>query len=183
VTLGSFCEDGRVSWVAPSVDRVEEPVGYDERSMLESMIEWHRATLLRKCAGLSGTQLAAQAVPPSSLSLLGLVRHLADAERAWFRRHFLGQDLPEVFAREDSPDAAFDEASAASAEADYERLLTERALCRAAAAGRSLDEPCAHPGWSQWTLRWVYAHMIEEYARHNGHADLLRESLDGASGE
>jgi uncharacterized damage-inducible protein DinB len=165
------------------VERIEEPSGHDERSMLESMIEWHRSTLLRKCAGLDGAQLAARSVPPSTLSLLGLVRHLADAERAWFRRHFLGQDLPEVHARADHPDAAFDEAGPDTAEADYRQLLAERELCRAAAAGRSLDQPCAHPDFSRWTLRWVYAHMVEEYARHNGHADLLRQAIDGASGE
>ncbi len=151
--------------------------------MLESMIEWHRSTLLRKCAGLDGAQLAAQPVPPSTLSLLALIRHLANAERAWFRRHFLGQDLPEVYARVGNPDAAFDDISPDSAQADYEHLLAEVQVCRDAAAGRALDEPCAHPDWTQWTLRWVYAHMIEEYARHNGHADLLREAIDGATGE
>src|ERR1700753_3253972 len=110
------CQDERVSWVAPAVDRFEEPSGYDERSMLESMIEWHRTTLLQKCAGLDATQLIVRSVPPSTLSLLGLVRHLADAERAWFRRHFLGQQLPEVYARVESPDAAFDDVAAETAE-------------------------------------------------------------------
>jgi hypothetical protein len=177
------CHHQRMNWIAPVSVRIEEPTGYDERSMLESMLEWQRATLLGKCSGLTGTQLALRSVPPSTLSLLGLVRHLADAERAWFRRHFGGEDVPEVYRRSDAPDAAFDEADGASAAEDYQRLLDECAASRAAADGHELDDSCAHPQWTQLSLRWIYAHMIEEYARHNGHADLLREAIDGSTGE
>jgi uncharacterized damage-inducible protein DinB len=187
VTAGPVCDDAAMSaaagWIAPEVTRVEEPAGYDERSMFEAMLEWHRMTLLAKCAGLTGTELAGRPLGSSNLSLLGLVRHLADAERAWFRRHLLGMTIDEVYARADRPDAAFDEAQAAEAAADYERLVAEWASSRAAAAGRSLDDACADERFREWTLRWVYAHMIEEYARHNGHADLLREAIDGVTGE
>lgn len=170
-------------WIAPAVTRIDEPLVADERSTLDALLDWHRATLLWKCAGLTGEQLARRPVPPSNLSLLGLVRHLADAERAWFRRRAGGQPLPEVYARDDRPDAAFEEASAAGAEASYARLVEEQGLCRQAVAGLPLEHQFTHPEWGPMTLRWVYDHMIAEHARHLGHADLLRECTDGASGE
>jgi uncharacterized damage-inducible protein DinB len=172
-----------MSWIAPQVTRTDESPIADERSMLEDILERHRATLLYKCAGLKDEQVAQRAVPSSNLSLLGLVRHLADAERAWFRRYFRGEQLPEVYAREDRPDAAFEEATADGAEDDFARLIQEQDLARKAAAGASLDDQFIHERWGPMTLRWVYNHMIEEYARHNGHADLLRQSIDGVVGE
>jgi hypothetical protein len=96
-----------MTWIAPDVTRVDEPLTGDERATLEGLLDWHRATLLWKCSGLTGEQLAHCAVPPSNLSLLGLIRHVADAERAWFRRRAGGQPVPEVYHREDRPDAAF----------------------------------------------------------------------------
>ena len=144
-----------IEWIAPGVTRVEEPPAYDERSMFEMMLEWHRMTLLAKCAGLTGAQLARRPLASTNLSLLGLVRHLADAERAWFRRHFLGMKIDGVYARDDRPDAAFDEVLAADAEPDYQRLVGEWASSRAAVVGRSLDEPCADERFRKWTLRWA----------------------------
>jgi len=141
------------------------------------------AALLWKCAGLTGAELARRTAPPSTLSLLGLVRHLADAERAWFRRYFRGERLPEVYARADRPDAAFAEADAAGAEGDVGRLVAEWDAARRAVAGASLDERFVHEEFGEMSLRWVYNHMIAEYARHLGHADLLRELTDGATGE
>jgi hypothetical protein len=160
--------------------------------MLEGWLEWHRTTLLWKCAGLTGEQLARQSVPPSSLSLLGLVRHLAGAERLWFRRAFRGEQLPPMYPHED-PDfePVFDGVKAAGAEADFARLAEECELARRAAAGASLDdqfsvaslgEMFSGERWRHLSLRWAYNHMIEEYARHNGHADLLRECIDGTIG-
>jgi Protein of unknown function (DUF664) len=171
-----------VSWIAPQVTRVDEPFVAGERAMLEGFLEWQRATLLHKCAGLSGGQLAERSVPPSTLSLLGLVRHHAEVERTWFRRRFRGEDLPSLYWREDRPDAAFDEVGADRAEADFACLTAEWELARCAAAGASLDEIFISDRWGQMSLRWVYLHMIEEYARHAGHADMLRQRIDGASG-
>ena len=172
-----------MSWIAPQVTRTRESAVADERSMLEGILERHRATLLWKCAGLSGEQLAERAVPPSNLSLLGLVRHVADDERAWFRRRVGGEQLPRVYAREDRPDAAFEEASAEEAEDAFARLAAEQDLARRAVAGVSLDYQFTHERWGPMSVRWVFNHMIEEYARHNGHADLLRQSIDGTTGE
>ena len=174
---------GPVIWTAPEVSRPDPPQAASERATLEGYLEFHRATLPWKCAGLTGEQLARCAVPPSNLSLLGLIRHVADAERAWFRRRAGGQPVPEVYHREDRPDAAFEEASAAKAEADYARLVDEQELCRQAVAGQPLEQQFIHPEWGPMSLRWVYDHMIAEYARHIGHADLLRECIDGATGE
>jgi Protein of unknown function (DUF664) len=171
-----------VSWIAPQVSRVDEPFAAGERAMLEGFLEWQRATLLHKCAGLSGGQLAERSVPPSALSLLGLVRHHAEVERTWFRRRFGGEQLPRLYWREDRPDAAFEEVSADRAEADFACLMTEWVLARRAAAGASLDEIFISDRWGQMSLRWVYLHMIEEYARHAGHADMLRERIDGTTG-
>jgi hypothetical protein len=140
--------------------------------------------LLLKCQGLTGEQLVRRAVEPSSLSLLGLVRHMAEVERAWFRRRFAGQaELGPLFCSEQFPDGDFDLAEPAGAEADFATFTAECELARAAAAGRSLDETFVHPQWQTIDLRWVYVHMIEEYARHNGHADLLRERIDGVTGD
>jgi uncharacterized damage-inducible protein DinB len=172
-----------MGWIAPQVERTDESFVADERSTLEGILERQRATLLWKCAGLSGEQLAQRAVLPSKLSLLGLVRHLADAERAWFRRYLRGEQLPEVCAREDRPDAAFEEASAEGAKAGFARLTEEWEMARKAAAGAALDDQFFHEQGGQMSLRWVDSHMIEEYARHNGHADLLRECVDGVTGE
>ncbi len=170
-------------WTVPPVTRTHEPVTADERETLDGLLDWHRATLVWKCAGLTGAQLAQQPVPASSLSLLGLIRHLTDTERAWFRRRVGGQALPDVYGRPDRPEAAFEDAGPAGAEADLARLEAEWELCRQAAAPVPLDQTFEHERWGTLSVRWVYGHMIAEYARHLGHADLLRESIDGVTGE
>jgi uncharacterized damage-inducible protein DinB len=171
-----------MNWIAPEVTRVDELLIADERPMLEGWLEWHRATLLWKCAGLTGEQLARQSVPPSDLSLLGLVRHMTDVERSWFRTRFRGVDLPRVYPRDDRRNAAWEDATAAGAEGDFERFTEECDLAREAVAGASLDEQFTLQDGRPVSLRWVYNHMIEEYARHNGHADLLRQCIDGVTG-
>ena len=170
-------------WTVPPVARIHEPVTADERVTLDGLLEWHRSTFVWKCAGLTGEQLALRPVPPSSLSLLGLIRHLTDAERAWFRRRVGGLPLPEAYARPDRPEAAFEDADPVSAEADLARLTEEWKLCRQAVAGVPLDTTFEHESWGTLSARWVYGHMIAEYARHLGHADLIRESIDGVTGE
>lgn len=171
-------------WTAPHVERPEPPNTADERTALESWLDWHRRTLLGKCAGLTADQLKRRAVEPSTLSLLGLIRHMAEVERAWFRRRVAGEDLDFLYCSiEDNPDGDFDDVDAADAEADFATYEREVDLAHKAAAGRSLDDTFVH-AHRQVTMdvRWVYCHMIEEYARHNGHADLLRERIDGATG-
>ena len=173
-----------MTWTAPQIDRHDPPTVAGERQSLETWLDYHRETLLFKCQGLTGEQLARRAVEPSSLSLLGLVRHMAEVERAWFRRRFAGQaDLGQLYCSEQFPDGDFDLAEPGGAEADFATFTAECELARAAATGRSLDDIFVVPGRKTFDLRWIYVHMIEEYARHNGHADLLRERIDGVTGD
>ena len=120
---------------------------------------------------------------PSSLFLLGLVRHLTEAERGHFRIEFAGEDVQTPYSSDDRPDAAFTEVDAGNAEKDIATLIAEWDLARAAIAGASLDGCFTHPEIGQITLRTQLNHMIEEYARHIGHADLLRECIDGVTGD
>jgi hypothetical protein len=170
-----------MTWTAPKVERPGGPLAGDERAMLQGFLGWHRATLLHKCAGLTGEQLAQRTVPPSTLSLLGLVRHLTKVERTWFRRRFAGEPVDDVFQAGERRDADFEDLDPEGAAADYARLVQEWKLADAAAAGASLDDTFTHDGQVH-SLRLVYLHLIQEYARHNGHADLLRERVDGATG-
>jgi uncharacterized damage-inducible protein DinB len=150
--------------------------------MLQAFLDWHRATLLYKCAGLTGEELARQPISPSGLSLLGLVRHLTKVERVWFRQRFAGEPVDLPFA--DGPEAEFGRTEPARAAADYARLTEEFKLADAAVANASLDDTFTHERTGEvMSLRMIYLHMIEEYARHVGHADLLREQIDGATGE
>ncbi|HEY3647485.1 MAG TPA: DUF664 domain-containing protein, partial [Streptosporangiaceae bacterium] len=99
-----------MTWIAPDVGRSEDyPARRNEpeREMLRDWLDWHRATLLRKCAGLDAERLARRAVPPSNLSLLGLVRHMSDTERGWVRQLFRGEKVPDLYYRSDAPDADF----------------------------------------------------------------------------
>jgi hypothetical protein len=165
------------------IDHVDEPQVGDEWTMLTGRLERNRTNLLYRCGGLTGEQMALRSVPPSTLSLLGLVRHVADAERAWFRTRFAGEPVTWIHKRPDAPDASFDEVDPARAEVDYAALVSEWAACRQAVAGASLDDTFDTDRWGKLSLRWAFGHMIEEYARHCGHADLLRERIDGVTGD
>jgi hypothetical protein len=167
-----------VTWTAPEVTRYDGPWPEGERATLQEFLDFQRATLLLKCAGLTGEQLAERALPPSELSLLGLIRHLTNVERAWFRQRFADEPVEDVYGAQ----LAFDETDPTRAAADYARLTEEIKQADAAAANSPLDATFTHRGRAL-TLRFVYVHMIEEYARHNGHADLLRERIDGSTGE
>jgi uncharacterized damage-inducible protein DinB len=172
-------------WVAAGVERAEvERIG-GERAALEGWLDFHRATLAQKCSGLTAAQLKARPVPPSALSLLGLVRHMTEVERWWFRMHGNAEDLPSPY-DPDETGADFDDTADADAAADLEAFHQETEACRAAMTGKDLDLVVPsrgdHPERTR-DLRWIYLHMIEEYARHNGHADLLREAIDGATGD
>ena len=148
--------------------------------MLQAFLDWHRATLLYKCAGLTGEQLTRHTVPPSGLSLLGLIRHMTKVERTWFRQRFAGEPVDSPFGADRTAD--FEHIDPARAAADYARLTEEFKLADAAVANASLDDTFTHDD-ELMSLRLIYLHMIEEYARHLGHADLLREQIDGATGE
>lgn len=162
--------------------RVEPAFVLDERSMLEAWLEFHRTTLELKCEGLSAEQLKYRPVETSVLSLHGLVRHMAEVERGWFRRALSDEpELPRIWSTVHEADLDLFPLDDASWPEDFQVWQYECALAREAVLGFSLedagvrnDEPC--------TLRWIYNHMIEEYARHNGHADLIREMIDGAVG-
>lgn len=166
------------TWTTPEIERTDEAQTSAERTMLTTRLDRNRTTLLHKCAGLTADQLAERSVPPSDLSLLGLVRHLTDVERHWFRTRFAGQPVDWAY----GPPVAIARADAATAEEDYARLVAEQELCRQAVAGRSLDDIHSHERWGDVSLRWVFGHVTEEYARHSGHADLLRERVDGVTG-
>ncbi len=173
-----------MTWTAPDQTRTDPPTVAGERAALEGWLDYHRGTLLAKCQGLTGEQLAERSVPPSSLSLLGLVRHMTDVERAWFRIRPAGEPgLSLRYETDGFPDADFDFAEPSGAEADLAAYRQECELARAAMAGRPLDDTFVDSRYGTTIdLRWVYLHMIEEYARHNGHADLLRERIDGVTG-
>ncbi|MEV5682801.1 DinB family protein [Streptomyces sp. NPDC052164] len=175
-----------MTWTAPPVERgnrLGDLGTVTERRMLEGWLGWHRETLLAKCAGLPSAQLARTTVEPSNLTLLGLVRHMAEMERWWFRRSFAGEVIGDVYAGPSDGDEGLDGVHAADAQRDFGRLRTEVEACEAAVAGHDLDETFVSSRGVSLSLRWVYVLMIQEYARHNGHADFLRERTDGATGD
>ncbi|HEX9065862.1 MAG TPA: DinB family protein [Streptosporangiaceae bacterium] len=169
-----------------TTERPEPPYAAPERDMLGSWLDFHRATLARKCDGLTSEQLRVRSVPPSSLSLLGLIRHMAEVERGWFRQVLAGEDLPDLYATDRDPEADFNDTAAADADETISAWQAEiDAARRAEAACPSLEAFALRrtERGNEVTLRWIMVHMIEEYARHNGHADLLRERIDGVVGD
>ncbi|MFG2094523.1 DinB family protein [Streptomyces sp. NPDC048612] len=171
-----------MTWTAPSVERRELPTVAGEREMLQGWLDFHRDTLLAKCTGLTGDQLVQASSAPSDLTLLGLVRHMTEVERAWFRQRFLGEPVGDLYFSEARPDADFEDLDPSAAEAQFAAFRAETEACDKAVADRGLDETFTGPRGAR-SLRWIYVHMIEEYARHNGHADLLRERIDGVTGD
>ena len=169
------------------VDSIEDPRRIDpphvapERSMLESWLEFHRVTLLLKCDGLDAGDLRARPVPTSLLSL-GLVRHMAEVERNWFARVLAGEDAPPLFYDEANPEGDLEIPDDADFADDLALWQTQCDRARETAAARSLDDTGIRRGEAV-SLRWIYVHMVEEYARHNGHADLIRELIDGSVGD
>lgn len=171
-----------MTWIAPPIERRALPTTAGEREMLQGWLDHHRDTLLAKCAGLTSDQLVEASAPPSALTLLGLVRHMADVERTWFRVRFLGQRIGDLYFTDGNPDADFHDAAPAGAERDVAAFRAEIETCDKAVADHGLDETFSPRPGRTLNLRWIYVHMIEEYARHNGHADLLRERIDGVTG-
>jgi uncharacterized damage-inducible protein DinB len=168
-----------------TVERTYPPLVAQEQQMLGAFLDFYRDTLALKCDGLTGDQLRERAVPPSSMSLLGLVRHMAEGEHQWFTLVLGGEreeQAPYPYYSDDNPDADFDDADVADVAEAFDTWRAECADARArVAAALSLDVTGTQDG-KEFSLRWIMIHMIEEYARHCGHADLLRERIDGAVG-
>ena len=152
-----------------------------DRPILEAYLGYQRRTLLNICAGLTGQQLASRPLASSNLSLLGLLRHLAWVERTWFRERARGQQLEPMYDPARGMNTDFDDLDPDEAEAAIARWQEECRLADEAAATLAFDHTYDRDG-EPMSLRMIYVHMIAEYARHNGHADLLREAIDGVAG-
>jgi Protein of unknown function (DUF664) len=178
--------DVRVNWTAPEVARTDPPLVAGERESLEAWLDFHRDTLLMKCSGLTADQLKQRSVPPSGLTLLGLVRHMTDVERWWFRIHATNEDMTFRYFTDDNLDGDFADLGTHEAPDVLAAFREEIGLARAAVRGKDLNDVVPSHGDHRERvrdIRWIYLHMIEEYARHNGHADLIRERIDGVTGE
>lgn len=167
-----------VTWTAPTPEPVDGPLTGEDRPILEGFLAWQRVTLLNICAGLSAEQLTTRPLASSNLSLLGLVRHLAKVERVWLRQRASGENIEPIYDPAGGKDADFDDLDPDQAEADIARLREEWRRADQAVAGMAFDDTF-EVGDRVFSLRMTYVHLIGEYSRHNGHADLLRESIDG----
>ncbi|WP_263168016.1 DinB family protein [Streptomyces sp. SCSIO ZS0520] len=166
-----------------TTERTGPPLQGGERETLRAYLDFHRATLAMKCEGLTEEQLRRQSMPPSTLSLLGLVRHMAEVERTWFRRVIDAEDIELVWSPTGDYQVAYDAREASATEA-FEAWETEVAHARRIEeSAASLDVTGYQKRWGEHvSLRLVMLHLIHEYARHNGHADFLREAIDGSVG-
>lgn len=164
-------------------ERPAPPLTGGERETLRAFLDFHRATLAMKCEGLSDDDLRRRSMPPSTLSLLGLVRHMAEVERAWFRRVINAEDIRHVWSEEGDFQVAYDASASTRAEA-FDAWQSEVGHARRIEReAESLDVTGHQAKWGEdVSLRLVMLHLIHEYARHNGHADFLREGIDGTVG-
>jgi uncharacterized damage-inducible protein DinB len=167
----------------PSDYREVGPDFGPERVLVETLLDFHRGTLLWKVAGLTPEQLATRSGGASGLTILGVVRHLARVERFWWRLVATQSGEAPLYQDSDDPDADFEGGDASTAEADVATLRSEIEAAKAAVAELPLDLEFPSNDEGPMSLRWVYLHMIQEYARHNGHVDILRENIDGLVGE
>lgn len=167
-----------MTWTAPLITRDDFPLDLPERPALQAFVAYHRQTLLWKCEGLTGEQLASRPIPSTAISLLGIIRHMARVERVWWRTRVAGEDVAPLH----EGGAEWGPLDPATAEHDYRQLLDEWAAVDAVAARYELDHLFDRRG-ELWSVRTLYLHLVEEWARHNGHADLIREAIDGAVGE
>jgi uncharacterized damage-inducible protein DinB len=162
--------------VSPKINGSETDIDW-------SMLDHYRSVLLAKCRGLNEEQLKQRSAAPSSLSLLGLLRHMSGVEIFWFARRFQGLDARPLYASRERPSDDFDDLDSAPASEVVEHFLATCAQSRAIYAGRSLDDAAVRGLQGMpINLRWIVVHMIEEYARHCGHADIIRERIDGFVG-
>jgi uncharacterized damage-inducible protein DinB len=166
-----------------TTERIGPPLRAAERETLRAFLDYHRATLAMKCDGLSDDDLRRTSMPPSTLTLLGLVRHMAEVERTWFRRVINAEDIPLVWSDDRDFQAAYDASMSSRTEA-FEAWQAEVGHSRRIEQeAESLDVTGYQASWGEdVSLRLVMLHLIHEYARHNGHADFLREGIDGTVG-
>lgn len=160
--------------------RIDPPFKGSERELLTAFLDYHRQTVLWKIEGLSDADLR-RTMTPSGLTLLGLVKHLAYVERSWFHEDFLGEEISSPWTEED-PDAEFRIEPGETTEEIIAFYKAETESAREIVAAFSLDD-IARGAKRQPSLRWIVIHLIEETARHNGHIDLIREAIDGETGE
>ena len=166
-----------------TTERIGPPLRGNERETLRAFLDYHRATLETKCEGLTDEELRRRSSPPSTLSLLGLVRHMAEVERTWFRIVINGEDIPLVWSDQRDYQAAYDASAATRSEAFTAWRAEVEHARRIEQEAASLDVTGYQPRWEEHvSLRLVMLHLMHEYARHNGHADLLREAIDGTVG-
>ncbi|MDQ4039850.1 MAG: DinB family protein [Actinomycetota bacterium] len=167
-------------WAVPRT--VVIPRAADELTMLTAYLEHYRETFELKCAGVPADRMAERSSPPSTMSLQGLTQHLAGGERWWFAINFAGLELPMLFYSDDDPDQDFESLDGDALEAlNLWRAECERSR-RIVEQASSLDAVGIRERNGSYTLRWLMLRMIAEYAQHAGHADLLREGIDGAVG-
>jgi uncharacterized damage-inducible protein DinB len=166
-----------------SDERIGPPLLGGERETLRAFLDYHRATLAMKCAGLTDDQLRARSMPPSTLTLLGLVRHMAEVERTWFRRVINAEDIPLVWSADGDFQVAYDASGSTRDEAFAVWQAEVEHARRIEREAESLEVTGYQARWGERvSLRLVMLHLIHEYARHNGHADFLREGIDGVVG-
>ncbi|HEU4911227.1 MAG TPA: DinB family protein [Actinomycetes bacterium] len=164
-------------------DRPRIPRVAAEREALTAYLDYYRATVEMKCRDLTVEQARTRSMPPSTLSLHGLVRHLAGVERWWFQQNFERRDVPFLFVTAANPDLDVDPPPDADFVADLETWRAECSVSREIVAAHDLDDTARPLDWSEDVdLRWLVLRMITEYAQHCGHVDLLREGLDGRTG-
>jgi uncharacterized damage-inducible protein DinB len=173
-------DDGAGDMLVPDTNRSEPDGLAAERTLLDSWLAYYRATLLHKCAELTAAQLTLRSCEPSPMSLAGLVRHMTEMERAYAHR-LADRQLGLLYCTDDSPDGDFDDVTAADAMANLQTFADHCARSSEIMAAHQLDDGFGSA--RRFTLRWAYLYLIKEYARHLGHADLLRERIDGATGE
>ena len=169
-------------WVDPEDDpRESGVVPKGERAVVLDYLRAYRLTFEMKLADLDAEQLARRSVPPSTMSLLGLLRHLAGVEHSWFRRRLDGQDIPRLYVDDSDFDGAV--ADPALVERAWEDWRREVAFAEAWAESNVDLDRLVDLGDEETEVRDILVHMVEEYARHCGHADLLRECIDGRTGQ
>jgi uncharacterized damage-inducible protein DinB len=167
---------------APPDTRTWPPTVGTERALLTGLLDYHRETLAWKCAGLTDEELLARPVATTTLSLLGLVRHLTEIDRDRFSE-FFGEPAEPIYRTEEAPEGDFDATDSVPVAEAFARWRAETERIRQGLAAVPLDAEITDPRGRSYSLRWNYLHVIEEYTRHNGHADLLREAIDGVTGE
>jgi len=164
-------------------DRPRIPRVAGEREALTAYLDYYRATVELKCRGITPQQARSRSMPPSTMSLHGMVRHLASVERWWFQQNFERRDVPFLFFSETDPDLDFNLPAGADLAADLETWRAECAVSRDIVAAHELDDTARPLDWYETVdLRWLLLRMITEYAQHCGHVDLLREGVDGRTG-